>query len=105
MDSQESRMTRQSANTSGYFASTFPVSGRDMYSLKKPEILLYTRVSKVELQARATLAVPKEESKKKALECSVTSPHPQDRHKQTNNSHVLSYFRLIITSYSVLPYL
>lgn len=64
-NSQVSSMTRQSANRSGYSASTFPVSGRVMYLLKTFEMLLLTRVSKVELQARATLAVPKEESKKR----------------------------------------
>jgi len=46
------------ANRSGYSANTFPVSGNDMEPLKKTEILFCTRWSKVELQARATLAVP-----------------------------------------------
>lgn len=53
-----SSMTRMRANRSGYSANTFPVSGIDMASLKKPEIFFSTRLSKVELQALATLAVP-----------------------------------------------
>lgn len=56
--SPESNMTRMRANTSGYSANTFPVSGNDMQSVKKSEIVLFTRLSNVELQARATLAVP-----------------------------------------------
>lgn len=50
-----------SANRSGYSASTPPGTFMAMDDLKKPDILWSTRLSKVELQARATLAVPKKD--------------------------------------------
>lgn len=52
------------ANRSGYSASTLPGTVIAMEALKKPEIFCSTRLSKVELQARATLAVPKRREKK-----------------------------------------
>lgn len=68
-------MTRMRANTSGYFANTFPVSGNDMQSVKKTEIALFTRLSNVELQARATLAVPVKWREGHMSRCKTTSAH------------------------------
>lgn len=50
------------ANRSGYSANTPPGTFIVIEALKKPEIFCSTRLSKVELHARATLAVPGEES-------------------------------------------
>lgn len=47
-----------SANRSGYSANTPPGTFIVIEALKKPEIFCSTRLSKVELHARATLAVP-----------------------------------------------
>ena len=49
---------RMKAKRSGYSARIFPGTLMDMEALKKSEIFCSTRLSKVELQARATLAVP-----------------------------------------------
>lgn len=57
-----SRM-RTRANRSGYSASTLPGTFMDMTDLKKVEIRCSIRLSKVELQARATLAVPEDHKK------------------------------------------
>ncbi len=57
-----SRM-RMRANRSGYSASTPPGTFIAMEALKKPEIFCSTRLSKVELHALATLAVPKTEDR------------------------------------------
>ena len=54
--SPESNKTRMRANKSGYFASAGTFI--DIDALKKVEIFCSTKLSKVELQARATLAVP-----------------------------------------------
>lgn len=53
-----SSKTRMKAKRSGYSARIFPGTLMDMEALKKSEIFCSTRLSKVELQARATLAVP-----------------------------------------------
>ena len=50
-----------SANRSGYSANTPPGALMAMDDLKKSDILCSTRLSKLELQARATLAVPKKD--------------------------------------------
>lgn len=60
-DSPVSSRTRMRANRSGYSASTFPGTFIAMEALKKSEIFCSTRLSKVELHALATLAVPKGE--------------------------------------------
>lgn len=57
-----SRM-RMRANRSGYSASTPPGTFIAMEALKKSEIFCSTRLSKVELHALATLAVPKREDR------------------------------------------
>lgn len=57
-DSPVSSRIRMRANRSGYSANTFPGTFMAMESLKKPEIFCSTRLSNVELHARATLAVP-----------------------------------------------
>lgn len=51
------------ANRSGYSASTPPGTFISMEALKKPEIFCSTRLSKVELHALATLAVPETEDR------------------------------------------
>lgn len=53
-----SRRTRMRANRSGYSARTLPGTFIAMEALKNPEIFCSTRLSKVELHALATLAVP-----------------------------------------------
>lgn len=55
---------RMRANRSGYSASTPPGTFIAIEALKKPDTFCSTRLSKVELHARATLAVPRKERKK-----------------------------------------
>lgn len=64
-DSPVSSRIRMRANRSGYSARTFPGTFMAIEALKKPEIFCSTKLSNVELQARATLAVPVEKGKKR----------------------------------------
>lgn len=67
-DSPESSRMRMRANRSGYSARTPPGTFMAMEALKKPEIFCSTKLSKVELHARATLAVPLEKKRKRSRE-------------------------------------
>lgn len=60
LSSPVNRRMRTRANRSGYSASTLPGTFIAMTDLKKLEMRCSIRLSKVELQARATLAVPED---------------------------------------------
>lgn len=83
-----SRM-RMRAKRSGYSASTPPGTFMVIEALKKPEIFCSTRLSKVELHALATLAVP---TKIKILEVNVM---------KRNNLSMKIYYncRMLLTYY------
>lgn len=76
-----SNRTRQKAKRSGYLANTFPGTLMDMEAVKKTEIFCSTRLSKVELQARATLAVPEAQAQSRALE------HHNNHGNRPKNTH------------------